>query len=105
MELSVVFFDALHLDGTGLTGQPDSERHAALARVVPGRMLMPRLVTSKTDEATAFFDEAIARGHEGWRSSPAQDQHGSGLTASSSPVAGSSASWRKIRSISLTGVL
>jgi ATP-dependent DNA ligase len=65
VELSLFLFDALHLDGTDLIDRPDSERHAALARVVPDRMLMPRLVTSDADEATAFFAGAVAGGHEG----------------------------------------
>jgi len=65
VELSVFFFDALHLDGADLIDQPDSDRHAALARVVPDRMLMPRLVPSGADEAAAFFADAVARGHEG----------------------------------------
>jgi ATP-dependent DNA ligase len=55
----------LHLDGTDLLDLPDAERHAALARVVPPEMLMPRLVTASPDEATAFFSGALARGHEG----------------------------------------
>jgi DNA ligase-1 len=63
--LSVFLFDALHLDGADLIDLPDAERHAALASVVPPAMLMPRLVTDDPDEATAFFAEAVARGHEG----------------------------------------
>jgi ATP-dependent DNA ligase I len=63
--LSVFLFDALHLDGTDLIDLPDAERHAALASVVPPEMLMPRLVTDSPDEATAFFGDAVARGHEG----------------------------------------
>jgi DNA ligase-1 len=63
--LSVFLFDVLHLDGKDLIDQPDAERHAALASVVPGRMLMPRLVTASTEEATAFFADAVAKGHEG----------------------------------------
>jgi ATP-dependent DNA ligase I len=65
VELSLFLFDALHLDGIDLIDQPDTARHAALARVVPDRMLMPRLVTSDADEATAFFAAAVAGGHEG----------------------------------------
>jgi DNA ligase-1 len=63
--LSVFLFDALHLDGTDLIDLPDAGRHAALASVVPTDMLMPRLVTDSADEAAAFFDAAVARGHEG----------------------------------------
>jgi ATP-dependent DNA ligase I len=63
--LSAFLFDVLHLDGTDLVDLPDSERHAALAAVAPAEMLMPRLVTDSVDEATAFFTDAVARGHEG----------------------------------------
>jgi len=63
--LSVFLFDALRLNGTDLIDKPDAERHDALASVVPAAMLMPRLVTDSADEATAFFHDAVARGHEG----------------------------------------
>ena len=63
--LSVFLFDVLHLDGADLIDRPDAERHAALASVVPPQMLMPRLVTGDPGEATAFFGEAVAKGHEG----------------------------------------
>jgi ATP-dependent DNA ligase I len=63
--LSVFLFDALHLDGADLIDAEDQQRHAALARVVPSGLLMPRLVTSSAEEATAFFSGALARGHEG----------------------------------------
>jgi DNA ligase-1 len=63
--LSVFLFDALHLNGTDLIDEPDAERHAALASVVPPAMLMPRLVTDDPGKATAFFQESVAKGHEG----------------------------------------
>jgi len=63
--LSVFLFDALHLEGADLIDAEDRDRHAALARVVPAGLLMPRLVTSSEDEATAFFSGALAHGHEG----------------------------------------
>jgi ATP-dependent DNA ligase I len=63
--LSVFLFDALHLDGADLIDQPDADRHAALTSVVPAELLMPRLVTDSADEATAFFRDALAHGHEG----------------------------------------
>ena len=63
--LSVFLFDVLHLDGADLIDAEDQQRHAALARAVPSGLLMPRLVTSSADEATAFFSGAIAHGHEG----------------------------------------
>jgi DNA ligase-1 len=63
--LSVFLFDVLHLDGTDLIDLPDAERHAALASVVPPAMLMPRLVTDDPGAAAAFFQESVAKGHEG----------------------------------------
>jgi len=63
--LSVFLFDALHLEGADLIDSEDQQRHAALARAVPAYLLMPRLVTESAQEATAFFTDAIAHGHEG----------------------------------------
>jgi DNA ligase-1 len=63
--LSVFLFDVLHLNGTDLIDEPDAERHAALASVVPPAMLMPRLVTDDPGKATAFFQESVGKGHEG----------------------------------------
>jgi DNA ligase-1 len=63
--LSAFLFDLVHLDGEDLIDRPGAERYEALARVVPERLRMPRLVTSSVEEATAFFDDAIAVGHEG----------------------------------------
>ncbi len=63
--LSLFLFDALHLEGADLIDAEDAERHAALARAVPAELLMPRLVTASADEAAAFFDDALAHGHEG----------------------------------------
>jgi len=63
--LSVFLFDALHLEGADLIDAGDQERHAALARAVPAELLMPRLVTASAEEATAFFTDALAHGHEG----------------------------------------
>ena len=63
--LSAFLFDIVHLDGTDLIDHPGAERFSALARVVPEHLRMPRLVTSSVDEATAFFTESLAHGHEG----------------------------------------
>ncbi|MGH3258784.1 MAG: ATP-dependent DNA ligase [Streptosporangiaceae bacterium] len=63
--LSVFLFDALHLDGADLIDLPDARRHSELAWAVPPGLLMPRLVTGSAEEATAFFRDAVARGHEG----------------------------------------
>jgi DNA ligase-1 len=63
--LSVFLFDVLHRDGTDLIDRPGEERHAALSEIVPEPLRMPRLVTASTEEATAFFQDALAHGHEG----------------------------------------
>ncbi|GAA4080565.1 ATP-dependent DNA ligase [Actinomadura miaoliensis] len=63
--LSVFLFDVLHLDSVDLLDAPGAERGAALARVVPGDLRMPRLVTGDPGEAKRMFDEAVAHGHEG----------------------------------------
>jgi DNA ligase-1 len=63
--LSVFLFDALHLNGADLIDLPDAKRHAALASVVPQAMLMPRLVTDDPGEAAEFFQQSVAKGHEG----------------------------------------
>ncbi|WP_285495051.1 ATP-dependent DNA ligase [Actinomadura sp. NBRC 104425] len=63
--LSVLLFDVLHLDGADLLDASGAERGAALARVVPGELRMPRLVTRDPGEAERMFDEAVAHGHEG----------------------------------------
>lgn len=63
--LTVFFFDLLHLDGTDLLDAPASERFERMASIVPAELVIPRIVTADLAEATAFFDTAIERGHEG----------------------------------------
>jgi DNA ligase-1 len=62
--LTPFFFDLLHLDGQDLIDRPASERFAALGEAVPG-WAVPRIVTADPEEADAFFEDALARGHEG----------------------------------------
>ena len=63
--LSVFLFDALHLEGADLIDLPYWKRHTELAGAAPADLLMPRLVTASAEEAAAFFDDALAHGHEG----------------------------------------
>jgi DNA ligase-1 len=63
--LSCFAFDCLHLDGEDLLDRPMGERLDALDRVVPPALRVPRLVTDDAREASAFLDDALARGHEG----------------------------------------
>jgi DNA ligase-1 len=65
LPLTTWFFDVLHLDGEDLIDRPGTERRAALARVVPEELLIPRIVTADHAEADAFLRDTLARGHEG----------------------------------------
>jgi DNA ligase-1 len=65
LPLAVFFFDCLRLDTEALTALPASERFDALSRALPGELLMPRIVTGSLAAAEAFYDDALARGHEG----------------------------------------
>jgi DNA ligase-1 len=44
---------------------PASERFAVLAQLLPATMRAPRLVAGDRESAQAFYDETLARGHEG----------------------------------------
>ena len=62
--LTPFFFDLLHLDGTDLIDRPAGERFAALGEAAAG-WTVPRIVTADPEVADAFFEDALARGHEG----------------------------------------
>ena len=65
LPLSVFFFDCLRGDNDDLTSRPAAERFAALSDACPRRLVVPRLVTADPASAQAFFDAALAHGHEG----------------------------------------
>jgi len=65
LPMRAFFFDCLRLERRSLADLPLRERHAALAHAVPDALRMPRLVTASAPEARAFYDAAIAAGHEG----------------------------------------
>ena len=65
LPIGAFFFDCLRLERDSLADRPTVERIEALVRVVPSAMRMPRLVTSSEAEASAFYDAALAAGHEG----------------------------------------
>jgi DNA ligase 1 len=65
LPIRAFFFDCLHLDGRSLVDLPTRERFQALAQTVPAAQRIPRLVTGVESEASAFYDAAIAAGHEG----------------------------------------
>jgi len=63
--LSAFFFDCLYCDGASLLDAPTERRLAVLRSVCPAPTLVPHLVTGDVAAATAFFADALARGHEG----------------------------------------
>ncbi|MFD6421846.1 ATP-dependent DNA ligase [Streptomyces sp. NPDC060198] len=66
-----VFFDVLLVDDEDLLDRPLTERHAALARLVPEPMRVRRTLVAgpsdpkSRDAAEAFFAATLERGHEG----------------------------------------
>jgi DNA ligase-1 len=62
--LTLTLFDALLVDDQTLLAIPAGERFGVLGALAPA-LAVPRLVTGDPVEATAYFDAAIARGHEG----------------------------------------
>jgi len=65
LPLTPFFFDLLYLDGEPLLDEPEERRFAALSNVTSGGLLVPRSVTASADDAQAFLEQALARGHEG----------------------------------------
>jgi DNA ligase-1 len=64
LPLATVLFDALRLDGRDVFDAPQRERFSALRERAPA-LVVPHRLTADRAEAEAFFDEALARGHEG----------------------------------------
>jgi DNA ligase-1 len=62
--LTLTLFDALLVDDQTLLATPASERFTRLGDLAPA-YAVPRLVTADPAAATAYFEAAVARGHEG----------------------------------------
>jgi DNA ligase-1 len=65
LPLSVFFFDCLLAEGEPMVDRPARERHDLLRELLPAGVVTPSLVTNDVETAQAFYDEALARGHEG----------------------------------------
>ena len=59
------FFDCLRIEERSLADRPLRERSAALTEAVPESLRVPRIVTASPAEARAFYEAALAAGHEG----------------------------------------
>lgn len=65
LPIHAFFFDCLRLADQSLVDRPARERFEALARAVPAELRTPQCITASEDEARAFYDAALAAGHEG----------------------------------------
>jgi DNA ligase 1 len=65
LPLSVFFFDVLLRDGEALVDRGAGERHDILRHALPLAFVTPSLVTGELGAAQAFYDDALAHGHEG----------------------------------------
>jgi DNA ligase-1 len=59
------FFDCLRVDDRSIADRPARERFEALAEAVPESLRVQRLITASEPAARAFYEAAIAAGHEG----------------------------------------
>ena len=59
------FFDCLRVDGRSLAERPLRERSEALAAVIADTLRVPRIITASVTAARAFYEAALAAGHEG----------------------------------------
>jgi DNA ligase 1 len=65
LPIEAFFFDCLHFGAESIASCTTQERFLALTRAVPASRLIPRLVTDSEPAARAFYEAAIAAGHEG----------------------------------------
>ena len=65
IRLSVFFFDCIYLDGVDLLEAPGVERLAALRQALTTELIIDRIETKDPEEAAAFYEGVLARGHEG----------------------------------------
>lgn len=65
LPMRAFYFDCLQIDGVSLADRPAHERFAALADAIPPSQLIPRITTRSLADAQAFYDDALAHGHEG----------------------------------------
>jgi DNA ligase 1 len=65
LPLQAFFFDCLRIEARSITDRPAHERFAALAAAVPASVRIPQLIAPSAAAARAFYDAALAAGHEG----------------------------------------
>jgi DNA ligase 1 len=65
LPIRAFFFDCLRVGCESIADRPARARFAALAASIPPELVIPRLITASAAEASAFYDAALAAGHEG----------------------------------------
>jgi DNA ligase-1 len=65
LPLTPFFFDLLALDGAPAIDEPQARRFDRLVRLAPPPLIVPHLETADPSTASAFFESALAAGHEG----------------------------------------
>lgn len=65
LPIEAFFFDCLRFGADSLATCTTQERFLALSNAVPASRLIPRLITDSEPAARAFYEAAIAAGHEG----------------------------------------
>ena len=65
LPIRAFYFDCLRFDERSVADRPTRERFQALAEAVPAPLQIPRLITTSLPAARAFYEAALAAGHEG----------------------------------------
>ena len=65
LPIRAFYFDCLRYEGESLVDRPTHERLRRLFEAVPESSRVPSLVTTSAAEANAWYDSALAAGHEG----------------------------------------
>jgi DNA ligase 1 len=65
LPIRAYFFDCLRSGAHSIAERPARARFAALAAAVPAELQVPRLITGSEPAARAFYEAALAAGHEG----------------------------------------
>lgn len=65
IKLELYLFDILFMDNKMIMDRSYNERRSLLEKSVPNELIVENLVTQNPKEATAFFNKAREKGHEG----------------------------------------
>ncbi len=89
LQLAVMFFDVLHVDGRDLLDEPLVVRLEQLAEIAPHHRV-PGIITNDPDKAEQVFAEAVKAGHEGVMVKAADARYAAGRRGKA---------WRKVKPV------